>query len=148
MVWHESQSIVTCIVLCAPTPPRVLIFFQSANKNLVLLFGFPPVVFLISNRFQCVISNERKQISDNIFDLLFLSRGYTFWVMIEWIYCTVTFFAHCIVLVRWTNCCIQYCAITNMPYNYGRNAWLTTCNIRCDKQMQYNYMIYSARGKG
>ena len=42
----------------------------------------------------CHISNERQQISGQIYDLL--SRGYAFWVMIEWIYCTVTFFAHCI----------------------------------------------------
>ena len=43
----------------------------------------------------CHISNERKQIFDQVYYLLFLSRGYAFLVMIEWIYCTVTFFAHC-----------------------------------------------------
>ena len=44
----------------------------------------------------CHIWNERKQIFDQMYNLLCLSRGYAFWVTIEWIYCTVTFFAHCI----------------------------------------------------
>ena len=66
--------------------------FSKFQKNLVLLFGFPPVAILISNRCQCVIIlNERKQISDQSYTLWCLSRGYTFWVMI------VTFFAHCII---------------------------------------------------
>ena len=53
----------------------------------------------------CHISYERKQIYGQIYYLLFLSRGYAFWVMmIEWIYSTVTFVAHCICLlmVPWT----------------------------------------------
>ena len=71
MVWHEIQSIVTCIVLCAP---RVPIFFQSAKINFVLLFGFPPVAFLISNRFQCVIY----QMKENKFVIKFMI--YYLWV--------------------------------------------------------------------
>ena len=44
-------------------------FVQSAKKNLVLLFGFPPVVaILISNRFQYVIS----QMKENKFLIKFL----------------------------------------------------------------------------
>ena len=46
----------------------------------------------------CDISKERKQISAQIYNLLFLSRGYTLRVIIEWIYCTVTFCAHCRVI--------------------------------------------------
>ena len=46
----------------------------------------------------CDISKERKQISAQIYNLLFLSRDYTLRVIIEWIYCIVTFFAHCITL--------------------------------------------------
>ena len=45
----------------------------------------------------CDISKERKQISAQIYNSLFLSRGYTLKVIIEWIYCIVTFFAHCII---------------------------------------------------
>ena len=44
-------------------------FFASAKKNLVLLFGFPPVAFLISNRFQCVIS----QMKENNFVIKFMT---------------------------------------------------------------------------
>ena len=49
-------------------------FFQSAKKKLVLLFGFPPVAFVISNRFQCVIS----QMKENKFLIKLLI--YYFWV--------------------------------------------------------------------
>ena len=44
----------------------------------------------------CKKSKERKQISNQIYYLLFWSRGYTLRVIIELIYCTVTFLAHCI----------------------------------------------------
>ena len=37
---------------------------------------------------------------DQISKLSFFSRGYTYWVMIEWLYCTVTFCAHCICAKR------------------------------------------------
>ena len=59
---------------------------------------FSPVSVLISihSISACHVSNERKQISAQIYDLLFFSRGYTLRVMMEWIYCIiVTFFAHC-----------------------------------------------------
>ena len=57
MIW-QVQSIVSCMVLCAP---RVPIFFKVNKKNLVLLFGFPPVTFLIPNRFQCIISQMKEK---------------------------------------------------------------------------------------
>ena len=60
-----------CVALCTP---RLLIFFKVKKKNLVLLFDFLPVAFLISNRFQCVIS----QIKGNKFLIKFLI--YYFWV--------------------------------------------------------------------
>ena len=36
--------------------------FQSAKINAVLLFGFPPVAILLSNRFQCVISQMKEHL--------------------------------------------------------------------------------------
>ena len=65
--------------------------FQSAKKNHILWFGFPrrnPNTKPIS---ACDISKERKQIPAQIYYLLFLSRGYTLRVIIELIYCIVTF---------------------------------------------------------
>ena len=60
-----------CMALCTPRLPN---FSQVQKQNLVLLFGFPPVAFLISNRLQCVIS----QMKDNEFMIKFII--YYFWV--------------------------------------------------------------------
>ena len=48
--------------------------FESAKEDLVLLFGLPPIAFLISNRLQCVIF----QMKENRFLIKFLI--YYFWV--------------------------------------------------------------------
>ena len=58
-------------------------FVQSAKINPVLLYGFPPVAILICSMSACHVSNERKQISAQIYDLLFFSRGYTLRDMME-----------------------------------------------------------------
>ena len=44
-----------CIV-CA----KAAKFGQSANKNVVLLFGFSPLAILISDRFEYVISQMKE----------------------------------------------------------------------------------------
>ena len=72
--------------------------FVSKCKQICCIFvWFSPLIglniHLIST---CHVSNERKQISANIYHLLFFSRDYTWRVMMKWIYCLVTFFAHCI----------------------------------------------------
>ena len=69
-------------------------FVQSLKINLVLLFGFLPVAILISISQPIMFQmKERKHISEQISDILFLSSGYyIFWVMIDWISCQVTFF--------------------------------------------------------
>ena len=46
---------------CHFVPPRLTNFVKSANKIVVLFFGFPQVAILISNRFECHISNEEKE---------------------------------------------------------------------------------------
>ena len=49
---------------------------ESAKNNAVLLFCFLPVAILISNRFQCVISQiKENKISDQIHNSFFFSRG-------------------------------------------------------------------------
>ena len=66
------QSIVMHGIVYATASDLIL----SANKIAVLLFDFPPVAILIPNQFRCVISRKklRKQISAQIYNLLFFSR--------------------------------------------------------------------------
>ena len=66
-------------------------FFKVQTK---ILFGFPPVAFLISNRFQCVIS----QMKENRFLIKFLIYYFLIGVMSFELWsndCKVTFCAHC-----------------------------------------------------
>ena len=65
-------------------------FFESANKNLVLLFGLQPAAFLISNRFQYVISQQMKE---NKFLIKFLI--YYFFVQL--------LFVHTVISLRYDN---------------------------------------------
>ena len=83
---------------------------------------FPPIS-------ACDISKERKQISAQIYNLLFLSRGYTLRVIIKLIYCIVTFFTHCIYISdskfkktrvccwRGLNACYTVCKKSNCTVN-------------------------------
>ena len=65
-------------------------FFQSAN--LELLFGFPPVAFLISNQFQCVISQMKEEKnSGQIYDILFLSYD-RINLLYSYFFCTLYFY--------------------------------------------------------
>ena len=85
MVWHEIQSIVTCMVLGAP---RVSNLFKVQNKSCTFVWFSVRSGLNIQSISVCHISNERKQICDQIYGrpILSFSRGYTFWVMIESIY--------------------------------------------------------------
>ena len=73
---------------------------QKCKQNTCTLVWSPPPSPRSNPNTQpisaCDISQERKQIPAQFYYLLFLSRGYTLRVIIEWIYCIVTFFAHCI----------------------------------------------------
>ena len=77
------KSIVTCMILCAPRVPnfsevqRIFLYFVWFSLRSDL--NIQPISV-------CDISNERKQISDQFYNLLFLSKGYTFRVMIDLIY--------------------------------------------------------------
>ena len=65
-----------CMELCTP---RLSNFIKvDATIFPVLLFGFPSVTISIYPLdFNVQVSNERKQISDQIYNSLFFSRGYT-----------------------------------------------------------------------
>ena len=90
----EVQSIVTALH-CVRT--KGVVFLQTRNP--ALWYALPPPLRSNINTLPisaCDISKERKQISAQIYNLLFLSRGrYTLRVIIVLIYCIVTLFAHC-----------------------------------------------------
>ena len=97
-----------CMALCTPRLPNL----SKCKQNRVHLFGFSPVAFLISNRFR-------------------------FWVIIEWIYCTVTFFiAHCsmnaIVTLQsyqWIQWTVPYTTMPWQQFYYSsprQSHWLLT----------------------
>ena len=69
------------------------ILSKCKQKVLLLIDGSPRTDLNI----QPNISNERKQIFDFIYNLLYLCRGYTLRVMIELIHRKVTSCAHCIL---------------------------------------------------
>ena len=85
---------VTCIALCARQGCRI--FSKCKMKSCTLVWFSTRSNTNTQPISACDISKERKQIPAQIYNLLFLSRGYTLRVIIEWIYCIVTFFAHCI----------------------------------------------------
>ena len=85
MIW-QVQSIITCIALCTPRLPNCF----KVKKKSELLFGFLPVAILISNRFQCVMSQ--------IYNLLFLSRGLIPWELWRIKSLASYFFAHCVIM--------------------------------------------------
>ena len=103
---------------------------SSAKKFVVLLFGFPPVAFLIFNRFQCVIS----QMKENTYLIKFIT--YYFWVEVMpfqlWSneFTVKLLFVHCRsytrvlthykVLLR--KCIKCDCVIAGTP-KWSRNRW-------------------------
>ena len=69
--WHS---------LCTPRLP--IFFSKCKNKSYTFVWFSARSVLEYPADFIVSYLNERKQISDEISDLLFLSRGYAFWVMI------------------------------------------------------------------
>ena len=112
-------------------------FCSSANKNLVLLFGFPPVVILKSNRFQCVIS----QIKENKFLIKFII--YYFSVgMVGVIVMIVLSYDRINLLLRYCFLHIVHIPLTPaskywMPIHYLWRDW------RWEKRRQKSHRLFS-----
>ena len=120
-------------------------FGQSANK--ILYFG---LVFPRSNPNSqpisaCDISKERKQISAQIYHLIFLSRSYlnTLGVIIKLIYCIVTFL-HTVYCKH-----TLFCMVFNfVKINPSRNqifvkTWDIGDSHKSPIKIKYFYSIYS-----
>ena len=90
MTWHEVQSIQGCQICSKCKKKSCTLVWFSTRSNLNI-HSIPT----------CNVSKERKQILAQIYNLLFLSRGYTLRVIIKWIYLLYSyfFFAHCTVIV-------------------------------------------------
>ena len=75
MIRHD-KSMVTGMDLCTPRVPNLF----KVQTKIPLLFSSSPYSsdLKIQTISACHVSNERKQISDQIYNLLFLSRGYTY----------------------------------------------------------------------
>ena len=77
-----------CMALCTPRLPN---FFKMQTNLLYFCLVSPRIGLNSHSSSACHVSNERKQISAQIYDVLLFSRGYTLRVMMELIYCIVTF---------------------------------------------------------
>ena len=72
---------------CTPVYSFTPIWYQNTAIGWIF---FARSVFNLTD-FSVLYLKRKINISDYIYNLLFWSWDYDFWVMIEWIYCTVTF---------------------------------------------------------